>query len=287
MEILVRRFEWKGRRTPYESSANVAVMQVGKDTSLADFVEEIVPAFPKIFPEASTRGLPRIIITDERLRTAQGAPRPQDPGAGANALGAAPAGLTVYANPANVVRLYLNLHGDRVLEAGTAVPPRGARVVRTSTPRHAACGLAEHSSRTFLGSQFGRGNLGATLAAVLDRAGADLGRAVRTHWRYGPEDLATVVEASPGHFDWAGDGGILLRHILPRPEDLNPATRDHVEAYRRRATPSLNFPDVTCKLAFSEGTAQFDLQWLSRRRAEPGKRFTTLKKTHTRPRHYS
>lgn len=287
MEILVRRFEWKGRRTRYESSANVGVMQVCKDTSLADFVEEIVPAFPKIFPVASTRGFPRIVITDERLRTAQGAVRRQDPGARAKALGAAPAGCTVYANPANVVRLYLNLRGDRVLEAGTAVPPRSARVVRTSTPRHAICGLAEHSSQTFLGSQFGRGNLGATLAAVLDRGGADLGRVVRTHWRYGPEDLATVVEAGPGDLDWAGDRGVLLRHILPRPEDLNPATRDHVEAYRRRATPSLNFPDVTCKLAFSEGTAQFDLQWLSRRRAEPGKQFTTLKKTHTRPRHYS
>ena len=73
LEVLVRRFEWKGKpgRQPYESSATVGVLTVDKDVTVGELLDGVVQANPRTFPPAARRGRPYVVVTDERLRLAR------------------------------------------------------------------------------------------------------------------------------------------------------------------------------------------------------------------------
>ena len=186
-------------------------------------------------------------------------------------------------HPPNIVRMYVLLDAAPGNEfsaatAAGALPPAAAWRAAPA-PTSAAAGLK---------SMLARGRVGRTLARALERGRAqgrrDLARACLA---FGPAGVATVAELRPPDVGDGGDGAVLLRDVLPAPEDLQPPAAAHLAALKRREFPTPDFPDVTCKLAFAGSRVSFDLQWLGRKRVPAEKRGEqVLKKTHTRPRLY-
>ena len=193
-------------------------------------------------------------------------------------------------HPPNIVRMYVLLDAATGVDAATgnefsaataagALPPAAAW--RPPAPKSAAAAAG-------LKSMLARGRVGRTLARALERGRAqgrrDLARACLA---FGPAGVATVAELRPRDVGDAGDGAVLLRDVLPPPEDLQPPAAAHLAALKRREFPTPDFPGVTCKLAFAGSRVSFDLQWLGRKRIPAEKRGEqVLKSTHTRPRLY-